>query len=151
MTKILFVCLGNICRSPMAEAVMKKLAAERGLSAEFEIASAGTSDEERGNGVYPPAARKLREKGVEVPRRGAVRMTAADYAHYDLLIGMEERNLAAMRRIAGGDPAGKIRRLLDYTDRPGDVADPWYTGDFETAYGDILRGCEALLDALCRN
>ena len=144
MTRILFVCLGNICRSPMAECIFSRMAEEAGLSDRLEIASAATSDEERGNPIYPPAARKLREKGIPLRPHAARRMTAADYGRFDLLIGMEERNLSAMRRIAGGDPEGKIRRLLP--DR--DVADPWYTDDFETAYRDIAGGCRALLDRL---
>ena len=144
MTKILFVCLGNICRSPMAECVFAALAEEAGAADRFEIASAATSDEERGNPIYPPAARKLREKGIpRIPHR-AVQMTAGDYKAYDLLIGMDGANIRNMTRLAGGDPEGKIRRLLP--DR--DVADPWYTDDFETAYRDIQEGCAAVLAAL---
>ncbi len=148
MTKILFVCHGNICRSPMGACVFADMARRRGLSDKYEVDSAATSLEEIGNGMYPPAERKLREKDVpRIPHR-AVRMTAADYRKYDLLIGMDGANVRNMTRNAGGDPEGKIRRLLDHTDRPRDVADPWYTGDFETAYQDILEGCTALLDEL---
>ena len=147
-TRILFVCHGNICRSPMAACVFADLARRRGLSDKYEVNSAATSLEEIGNGMYPPAERKLREKGIpRIPHR-AVRMTAADYRHYDLLIGMDGANIRNMTRLAGGDPEGKIRRLLDGTPRPRDVADPWYTDDFETAYRDIAEGCAALLDAL---
>ena len=131
MTRILFVCLGNICRSPMAEFIFKDLAAKAGRGAEFEAASAGTSSEEYGNPVYPPARRKLAEHGIACAGKTARQLTRADYDRYDLLIGMESRHLAAMRRICGGDPAGKMHRLLDYTAHPADIADPWYTGDFD--------------------
>ena len=150
MTKILFVCHGNICRSVMAECIFAHKARKRGISAEFAVSSAATSREEVGNPIYPPAARKLREKGVPLLPHRARQMTAADYEQYDLLIGMEECNLRNMRRITLGDPQGKMRRLLDFTARPGDVDDPWYTGDFETAWRDIDAGCEALLDALIK-
>ena len=148
MIRVLFVCLGNICRSPMAECIMKEMVAKRGLTEQFYINSAATSTEEWGNPIYPPARRKLQEKGVPLTDHRAVQMNAGDYAHYDLLIGMDANNLRAMRRIAGGDPDGKLHRLLDYTDTPGDVADPWYTDDFDAAYSDISRGCKALLDHL---
>lgn len=145
MTRILFVCLGNICRSPMAEFIFKDLAAKAGRGAEFEAASAGTSGEEYGNPVYPPARRKLAEHGIACAGKTARQLTRADYDRYDLLIGMESRHLSAMRRICGGDPAGKMHRLLDYTARPADIADPWYTGDFDAAWNDIESGCRALL------
>ncbi len=148
MIKILFVCHGNICRSPMAEGIMKDLAQKAGAAGRYTIASAATSHEEDGNPVYPPARRKLAEHGIELPGKRATPLTAADYGRYDLLIGMERRHVAAMERLFGGDPAGKLRRLLDYTDQPRDIADPWYTGDFETAYREILRGCRALFAAL---
>lgn len=148
MTRILFVCLGNICRSPMAEFIFKDLAAKAGRGAEFEAASAGTSSEEYGNPVYPPARRKLAEHGIACAGKTARQLTRADYGRYDLLIGMESRHLAAMRRICGGDPAGKMHRLLDYTARPADIADPWYTGDFDAAWNDIESGCRALLGQL---
>ncbi len=148
MTRILFVCLGNICRSPMAEFIFKDLAAKAGRGAEFEAASAGTSSEEYGNSVYPPARRKLAEHGIACAGKTARQLTRADYDRYDLLIGMESRHLAAMRRICGGDPAGKMHRLLDYTARPADIADPWYTGDFDAAWNDIESGCRALLGQL---
>lgn len=148
MIRVLFVCLGNICRSPMAECIFKQMIAKRGLTERFYINSAATSTEEWGNPIYPPARRKLQEMGVPVIDHRAVQMMAGDYARYDLLIGMDGNNLRAMRRIAGGDPDGKLHRLLDYTGAPGDVADPWYTDDFDAAYDDISRGCQALLDHL---
>ena len=145
MTKILFVCLGNICRSPMAEFVMKDLVERAGLAGTFSIASAATSTEEIGNPVYPPARRKLAEHGIQCAGKTSRQLRAEDYGKYDLLIGMDGRNLRNMERICGGDPEGKIHLLMDYTDRPGEVADPWYTGDFERAWQDILEGCERLL------
>lgn len=148
MTKILFVCHGNICRSPMAEFVMKYLVGKAGADERFFIASAATSTEEIGNPVYPPARRKLAEHGIGCAGKTARQMTAADYREYDLLIGMDSANLRNMRRICGGDPEGKIRLLMDFTDRPGDVADPWYTGDFETTWRDISAGCRGLLEWL---
>nr|WP_325244322.1 low molecular weight protein-tyrosine-phosphatase [uncultured Oscillibacter sp.] len=148
MVKILFVCHGNICRSPMAEFVMKDLVRKAGGDERFFIASAATSTEEIGNPVYPPARRKLAEHGIGCAGKTARQMTAADYREYDLLIGMDSANLRNMRRICGGDPEGKIRLLMDFTDRPGDVADPWYTGDFETTWRDISAGCRGLLEWL---
>ena len=148
MERILFVCHGNICRSPMAEFVMKYLAGKAGADERFFIASAATSTEEIGNPVYPPARRKLAEHGIGCAGKTARQMTAADYREYDLLIGMDSANLRNMRRICGGDPEGKIRLLMDFTDRPGDVADPWYTGDFETTWRDISAGCRGLLEWL---
>lgn len=148
MERILFVCHGNICRSPMAEFVMKDLVRKAGGDERFFIASAATSTEEIGNPVYPPARRKLAEHGIGCAGKTARQMTAADYREYDLLIGMDSANLRNMRRICGGDPEGKIRLLMDFTDRPGDVADPWYTGDFETTWRDISTGCRGLLEWL---
>ena len=148
MIKILFVCLGNICRSPMAEFVMKDLVQKAGLAGHFSIASAATSDEERGNPVYPPARRKLAEHGLSCDGKTARQLTAADYAAYDLLVGMDSSNLRNMQRICGGDPQRKISLLLDYTDRPGSVADPWYTGDFEATWRDVNEGCAGLLEHL---
>ena len=148
MTNILFVCHGNICRSPMAEFVMKDLTAKSGLSAQFHIASAATSREEIGNPVYPPARRKLAEHGVACGGHAARQLTAQDYREYDLLIGMDQANLRNMQRICGGDPEGKLHLLLDYTSRPGDVADPWYTGDFDATWRDVLAGCQGLLRSL---
>ena len=145
MTKILFICHGNICRSPMAEFVMKDLVKKAGLASQFQIESAATSREEIGNPVYPPARRKLAEHGISCEGYAARQLTAQDYEGYDLLIGMEDANLKNMQRICGGDPEGKMHRLLDYTDRPGDVADPWYTGDFEATWRDVSAGCQGLL------
>ncbi len=144
MKKILFVCHGNICRSPMAEYVMKYLVEQAQLTDQFMIASAATSTEEIGNSVYPPARRKLAEHGISCNGHAARQMTRADYSRYDLLIGMDSANLRNMTRIAGGDPEGKIRPLL----YDKDVADPWYTGNFEATWQDVLRGCQALLDEL---
>lgn len=145
MHKILFVCHGNICRSPMAEFVMKDLVSKAGLDSEFYIESAATSTEEIGNGVYPPARRKLAEHGIGCAGKTARQITAADYHRFDLLIGMDSWNIRNMRAICGGDAEGKIKMLMDYTDRPGDVADPWYTGNFEATWRDVLEGCTALL------
>ena len=147
-TRILFVCHGNICRSPMAEFVMKDLVSKAGLSDQFLIESAATSTEELGNAVYPPARRKLAEHGISCQGKTARQMTRADYQRYDLLIGMDTWNIRNMERISGGDPDGKIHQLMDYTRRPGDVADPWYTGDFEATWRDVLEGCTALLETL---
>lgn len=148
MIRILFVCHGNICRSPMAEFVMKDLVRREGLSDRFEIASAATSTEEIGNPVYPPARRKLAEHGISCRGKTARQLQRRDYARWDLLIGMDAANLRNMRRICGGDPEGKLRLMLDYTDRPGSVADPWYTDDFEAAWKDVNDGCRGLLAAL---
>lgn len=148
MTKILFVCHGNICRSPMAELIMKALVKEGRLEGEFEIASAATSREEIGNPLYPPARRTLQKHGIPMTPHAARQVTREDYEHYDRLIAMEKYNLLNLRPAVGHDPKKKVSLLMDYTDRPGDVADPWYTGDFETAYGDILEGCQGLLKAL---
>ncbi len=148
MIKILFLCHGNICRSPMAEFVMKKLVCDEGMADQFEIASAATSTEEIGNGVYPPVRRLLASHGIDCSGKTARQLTKADYAAYDLLIGMDGANFCNMNRICGGDPEGKIRLLMDYTARPGDVADPWYTGDFETTWRDVNEGCRELLRML---
>ena len=148
MTRVLFVCHGNICRSPMAEFVLRDMADKAGRGAEFVIASAATSTEEIGNPVYPPARRKLAEHGIRCGGKTARQMTAEDYRRYDLLIGMDGRNLANMRRICGGDPDGKMHLLMDFTRRPGEVADPWYTGDFDAAWRDVTEGCRGLLQWL---
>ena len=148
MTRILFVCLGNICRSPMAEYVMRDLVRRAGLEDQIQVASAATSREELGNPVYPPARRKLAEHSIACEGHAARQMTAADYDRFDLLIGMDQNNLRNMNRICGGDPQHKLRMLMDYTDRPGEVADPWYTGDFERTWQDVLAGCQGLLAQL---
>ena len=129
----------------MAEFVMKHLVAKAGLSDKYHIESAATSAEETGNPVYPPARRKLAEHGIGCQGKTARQMTRADYDRFDLLIGMDSANIRNMRRICGGDPEGKIRQLMDYTPRPGDVADPWYTGNFEATWQDVLLGCQCLL------
>ena len=145
MKKILFVCHGNICRSPMAEFVMKDLVQKAGLASQFHIESAATSREEIGNPVYPPARRKLAEHGISCAGHAARQLTKQDYADYDFLVGMDSANLRDMHRICGGDPDGKISLLLDHTARPGNVADPWYTGDFQATWLDVLAGCQYLL------
>ena len=185
MHRILFVCHGNICRSPMAEFVMKDLVKKAGLEREFSIASAATSTEEIGCPVYPPARRKLAEHGIGCAGHAARQLTAADYGLWDYLVGMDGANLRNMRRICGGDPEGKISLLLDWTDRstgtpakPGallgrggarerardarqgiprqsglcgnEVADPWYTGDFDATWRDISEGCRSLLEHIRR-
>lgn len=149
MVKILFVCHGNICRSPMAEYVMRDLVEQAGLGAQFRIASAATSTEEIGNPVYPPARRKLAEHGISCQGHAARQLRQADYDRYDLLIGMDGANVRNMRRMCGGDEAAKIHLLLEYAGRPGqEVADPWYTGDFEATWQDVLAGCRGLLAQL---
>ena len=148
MIKILFVCHGNICRSPMAEFVMKDMVKKKALSDLFEIASAATSTEELGNPVYPPARRKMREEGLNCDGKTARQMTKDDYGYYDYIIAMDRFNLRNMVRFVGNDPEGKVSLLLDFTDSPGDVADPWYTGDFDKTWDDVTRGCRALLKKL---
>ena len=148
MIKILFICLGNICRSPMAEFLMKALVAEKGLSEQFEIASAATSSDEIGNPVYPPVAALLRERGISCKGKTARQLRRGDYECYDYIIGMDGANRRNMLRLFGGDPKGKVSLLLDFTDHPRDVADPWYTRDFRAAERDIDEGCRALLQRL---
>ena len=145
MIKVLFVCHGNICRSPMAEFVMKDLVKKAGLASQFHIESAATSREEIGNPVYPPARRKLAEHGISCEGHAARQLTNRDYDEYDLLIGMDQANLRDMYRICGGDYVGKMSLLMDHTARPGNVADPWYTEDFEATWQDVLEGCQGLL------
>lgn len=146
--RLLFVCHGNICRSPMAEFVMKDIVRKAGLEDLFEIESAATSTEEIGNEVYPPAKRKLSEHGISCKGKTARQMTRRDYDRFDLLIGMDSWNFRNMNRICGGDPEMKIRLLMDFTDEPRDVADPWYTGNFEATWRDVSEGCQQLLDYL---
>ena len=148
MTKNLFVCHGNICRSPMAEFIMKKLVRERGLERGFVIASASTSREELGNPVYPPARQILAQHGIGCSGKTAVQMTKADYDKYDFILAMDNMNLRNIMRIIRSDPQGKVSLLLDFAPDPRPVADPWYTGDFETAYRDIEEGCMAFLNQI---
>ena len=148
MIKILFICHGNICRSPMAEFVMKDLVKKAGLESQFHIESAATSTEEIGNPVYPSARRKLAEHGIYCAGKTARQLRYEDYSQYDLLIGMDRANIRNMHRICGGDFDGKMHLLMEFTDRPGDVADPWYTGDFENTWQNVLVGCRELLQAV---
>ncbi|WP_289636172.1 low molecular weight protein-tyrosine-phosphatase [uncultured Adlercreutzia sp.] len=151
MFRILFVCHGNICRSTMAEFVLKDMVAARGLAGEFHIESAATSTEEIGNPVHPGTQRMLREHGIGgFQAKQARQLTRADYDGYDLIIGMDEANIRNMNRMLGGDPDGKIHKLLEFAGSVRDVADPWYTGDFETTYDDVLAGCKGLLAHLGR-
>lgn len=147
-TKILFVCHGNICRSPMAEFIMKDLVEKAGKSGKYEIASAATSTEEIGNSVYPPARQKLAEHGISCKGKTARQITRADYSYYDLIIGMDTYNMRNMLRCFGGDDEGKVHKLMDFTSRKGDVADPWYTGNFDATWRDCLEGCTELLKRL---
>ena len=146
--RVLFICHGNICRSPMAEMIMKELVRRRHLEDCFSIASCATSTEEIGNPVYPPARAELARQGIPCERRSARQLTRRDYEEYDLLICMDENNLRNIRRMLGSDPEGKIHKLMEYAGSNADVADPWYTDRFDVCYRDILSGCEGLLDAL---
>ena len=148
MTRILFVCHGNICRSTMAQFVMEELVRRAGRESEFLVDSAATSSEELGNPPHRGTVAKLRAEGVPVGHHRARRVTRDEYAGWDHIIYMDAENARGLSRILGGDPDGKVSRLLDWTSRPGDVADPWYTGDFDATYRDVLEGCEALLAAL---
>ena len=143
--KILFVCLGNICRSPMAEFVMKDIVEKAGLSHKFEIASAATSTYELGNPVYPPARKKLAEHGIDCTDKTARQITKRDYEYYDYIVAMDQSNLRNLRNMLGEDRQGKISLLMDYTSRPADVADPWYTGDFQATWNDVAEGCAELM------
>lgn len=146
MRKILFVCHGNICRSPMAEFILKALVKAYGLEDLYYIESAGVSDEEYGNPIYPPAKRCLNQHGVWFdPRKTAREVTRADYARFDRIIYMDYSNRRWLDRIFGGDPEGKVHSMMSYAGKSRDVADPWYTGDFERTFQDILEGCEAML------
>ena len=150
--RIMFVCHGNICRSPMAEFVLKKMLAERGMAHQWIVASSATSTEEIWNGVgnpvYPPAKAELAKHGISCEGKRAVQLTRADYDKYDLFVGMDSANIRNMHRILGGDPQNKIRKLMDYTPKGGDVADPWYTRRFDVTYADVKAGCEGLLAEL---
>ena len=152
MTKIMFVCHGNICRSPMAEFIFKKMIKEKGLSDRFFVSSSATSREEIvgniGNPVYPPARAELLKHGIDPMDKRAVQLTREDYEKYDLFIAMDSMNVRNMMKIIGSDPQNKVRKLMDYTSRGGDVADPWFTGNFEITYRDVTDGCEGLLKSL---
>ena len=148
MIKVLFVCLGNICRSPMAEFAFKDMLEKRGLSHLCHVESAATSYEEQGNPVHPGTRRVLNAHGISCKGKTARRMDRQDYHEYDYLIGMDSGNIRSMRMICGGDPEGKIHKLLDFCGDSSDVADPWYTGDFETTWRDVNHGLNALMDRL---
>ena len=147
MKRIMFVCHGNICRSPMAEFVFRKLVNDEGQSGDYFISSSATSTEELGNPVYPPVRALLSSRGIDTSGKYAVQLSRADYDCYDLFVGMDSANVRNMLRIFGTDPDKRIVKLLDYVGG-GDVADPWYTRDFEATYRDICRGCKGLLEAL---
>ena len=149
MIKILFVCHGNICRSPMAEFLMKDLVENMGLEKDFYIESAATSTEEIGNGVYPPVKRILKARGIDTSAKHARQMTRADYDKFDYIVCMDSNNMRNMGYIAI-DTQGKYSKLLDFTDSPHDVADPWYSGDFETTEREIEQGCKALLEHILK-
>ena len=152
MTRILFVCHGNICRSPMAEFVLKDMVKKRGLADRFEIASAATSTEEIWNGVgnpvYPPAKKELARHGLSCEGKRAVQLKASDYDHYDYLIGMDKMNMRNMERMTGHPAGGKMRMLLEYAGQQRGITDPWYSGEFDVTYEDVVTGCSAFLDYL---
>ena len=151
MIKILFICHGNICRSPMAEYILKDMVKKRHLEDRFCIASVATSREEIGNDVHRGTRRKLAEEGIACPSRQARQVTKADYADFDYLLIMDENNRRNLLRILGGDPEHKIHGMLDWSERPRDIADPWYTGNFDITYDDIVEGCETFLQHLKEN
>lgn len=152
MYKIMFVCHGNICRSPMAEFIFKNMLVEQGLSYKYEVSSSATSNEEIwggvGNPVYPPARAELKKHGIECGGKRAVQLKKSDYDKYDLFICMDSRNVVNATRVLGGDPMVKVKKLMDYTSRGGDIADPWYTDRFDITYRDVFDGCRGLLMAL---
>lgn len=155
MISVLFICHGNICRSPMAEFILKDMVQKQGAADLFFIASAATSTEEIWNGignpVYPPAREKLAEHGIGCAGKRAVQVTRSDYDKYDFLIGMDSANIRNMQRILGGDPEGKIFKLLSFAGLDKDISDPWYTGDFDAAYSDIELGCRSFVKYLRNN
>ena len=149
--RILFICHGNICRSPMAEYIMKELVKREGVADDWEIESAAVSREEVGNPVYPPARRKLLEQGIPCGHHAARQMTRADYDRFDYIIGMDTANIRNLNRMLKGDPEGKIYKFLTFAGSSRDIADPWYTGNFDETYRDVLEGCEGFLDYLREN
>ena len=151
VVSILFVCHGNICRSPMAEFIMKKLVADRGLSGEFRIESRATSNEEIGNDVYPPAKDELRRRGIPFSKRCARRMTSSDYNMFDFIVAMDYQNLRNMERFVNGDPEKKVSLMMSHAGEDRAVADPWYTDNFSVTYDDLRRACEGLLEELTRS
>lgn len=148
MIKVLFVCLGNICRSPMAEFLLKDMVKKRNIENEFIIESAGTSNEEEGNPVHFGTRRKLSEIGISTDGKYARKLIKEDYEKYDYILAMEERNVKDLIRILGEDKENKVHRLLDYSKNPRDIADPWYTGNFDETYNDIMEGLESFLEYL---
>ena len=150
MIKVLFVCLGNICRSPMAEYIFKDMVKKKGLEKQFSIASAATSHEEIGNDMHYGTKDKLEEKGIPYAKHKARRIEKQDYEKYDYIIGMEESNIRNIQRIVGNDKDNKIYKLLDFSKNPRDIADPWYTGNFTVTYQDIVEGCTGFLEYLER-
>ncbi|MDD6390024.1 MAG: low molecular weight phosphotyrosine protein phosphatase [Firmicutes bacterium] len=155
MIKVLFVCHGNICRSPMAEFIFKDMVQKKGLADLFYISSAATSTEEIWNGVgnpvYPPAREELAKHGISCKGKRAIQITKNDYNKYDYILGMDQWNMKNMMRILRNDPENKVKLLLDYSERPRDIADPWYTGNFTLTYSDIVEGCESFLQYLQEN
>ena len=155
MKRVMFVCHGNICRSPMAEFIFRKMLTEKGISDKIIVASCATSTEEiwgdRGNPVYPPAKRELLKHGISCEGKTAVQLKKSDYDKYDLFVAMDSMNVRNIMRIFGSDKEGKVSKLLDHTSEKGDVADPWYTDRFDVTYNDIERGCKALLKELTEN
>ena len=151
MKKIMFVCHGNICRSPMAEFIFNDMAKKWGYADKMTARSSATSTEEIGSDTHRGTKRILEKYDIPYAQRAAVQLTRADYNNYDLFVGMDSANIRNMHRIFGSDPDGKIVKLLDLTARPGDVADPWYTGDFEATYRDVTYGCEALILKIVKN
>ena len=148
MIKVLFICHGNICRSPMAEFILKDMVKKKGMADKFHIASAATSTEEIGNPVHHGTRNKLAEYGISTAGKYARQMTKRDYEAYDYLIGMDDWNIRNMLRIVGKDPEHKIKKLLEFAESTKDIADPWYTGNFDVTYDDIVEGCEAFLKTL---
>ena len=151
MIKVLFVCLGNICRSPMAEFVFKDMVNKRGLAEKFHIESAATSREAIGEGIYYGTKDILKEQGIPFKERRARQMTKEDYNKFDFILGMEEKNIINIMRIIGEDPQNKVHRLLDFLEKPRDIIDPWYYRNFDSTYYDIEEGCNKFLDYLSKN